>query len=224
MKKTLLALFSVALLAVAAPLAHASSITYDLMVDGCGGSGCGTPNAISGAPAGTFATVTLTQVGSNVTVLETLASNIVFVGTGAGNALEFNSGGTIDASSISAGYGIGPSPTKNGSFFGTFLDSISCTSCNGGSTTLPGPLSFTVDNVTLADFANGSTKGYLFASDIGELNAAGNLVLATGEVGGGTGTPIPNPTPEPSSLMLLGTGVLGAAGLMRRRMASAINR
>jgi hypothetical protein len=216
MKKTLLALFSVALLAVAAPLAHASSITYDLMVSGC--TGCGTPNAISGAPAGTFATVMLTQSGSNVNVVETLASNYVFVSTGAGNSLEFNSGGAIDASSISTGFGIGPSPTKNGSFFGTFLDSISCTSCSGGSTTLPGPLSFTVDNVTLADFLAGSTKGYLFAADVGEINPTGGPLLATGEVGGGTGTPIPNPTPEPSSLMLLGTGIVGAAGMLRRKM------
>lgn len=216
MYKKLAALAFVGLLATAT--GHASTV-YDLTVDGSSGS-LGTP-AAGTLPAGVFAEVSLTQVGSNVNVTVTLNNSYVFVGTGAGNALEFNSTGTIDASSISAGYGIGPSPTKNGSYFGTFLQSIACTSCNGGSSTLPGPLSFTVDNTTIASFATLSSGGHssFFAADLGEINGD-KVVVATGEVGGGTLVNNPPPVPEPSSLAMLGTGIIGAAGVIRRRLGA----
>lgn len=216
MYKKLAALAFVGLLATAT--SHASTV-YDLTVDGSGGS-LGTP-AAGILPAGVFAEVSLTQVGSNVNVSVTLNNNYVFVGTGAGEALEFNSTGTIDVSSISAGYGIGPSPTKNGSYFGTFLQSIACTGCNGGSSTLPGPLSFTVDNTTVASFATLSSGGHssFFATDLGEVNGD-KVVVATGEVGGGTLVNNPPPVPEPSSLAMLGTGIIGAAGVIRRRLGA----
>jgi hypothetical protein len=213
MKKTLLALSSVALLALAT-VAHADTI-YTLNVDGCTG-GCGT---------GPYGTVDLAQNGSSVNVKLTLAAGENFAGTGAGDALEFNLLnflGPISITNITSGFAVGPAP-DTASKFGTFNFSVTCSTCSGG-TGPSGPLSFTVgdaNGVLVSDFAKlstnppGDTPAY-FAADIFGNGNTGNV--------GATGTPTTTTTPEPSSLMLLGTGVLGAAGLMRRKMASAINR
>ena len=189
MFKRLLSLFAVCLLA-SATFAHADIIeNFSLTQDGCSG-GCG---------AGPYGTITLDQMGAgttaspySVTVTETIAPN-VFVGTGAGQSLEFNvtGAGTITISSITSGFS--STGASSASTFGSFLDSVDCEaggSCGpGASKTNPGPISFVVTSasgVTDADFTANS-DGNFFASDIIGVNGkTGNVAADTCTIVSGT--------------------------------------
>src|SRR5581483_3498356 len=166
------------------PLMHAN-LLFTLNQDGCT-NGCGK------AP---FGTVSLAQGTNSVSVTVTLAANENFAGTGAGDALEFNVKGnpTIETTSITNGFAIGPAP-DTASTFGSFLESVTCDKismgCKGGNGPT-GPLSFTVqlNGITLNDFV-ANDKGYYFSADI--LGNNGN----TGNVAALAGVTV-HQTPEP---------------------------
>ena len=201
--------------------------TFTLSLDGCRTS-CG-----GSAP---YATVTLTQEGSNVLVTETLNPSYTkgFVGSRAGRSLEFNiagdpiitilanpgltSGFTIGTGTSPGVFRVGPAPA-HASNFGRFDYSVSCmvpSGCGRGNRDPNmGPLSFMVEDVTIADFtANG--RGFFFASDLQGVNGH------TGYVGD-SAVGLAVVTPEPTSMLLFGSGLLALGAVLRRRKRAAIS-
>lgn len=105
----------------------------------------------------------------------------------------------------SSGFGFGNNILDTGFFASTNASALSGLYASLSS----GMLQFKVDDLTPGDQYYDFTQGL----DSSVINVGSGPVVTP--PGGG---PSPSPVPEPSTLMMMGTGLLGAAGAARRRL------
>jgi hypothetical protein len=206
---------SLALVAISQPVQADLLYTLDTF------TGSGNP------PLGPYGTVNLHQNGANVDVTVSLAAGEGFVNTGAGAALTWDLAGepvvtitNLDATKFTVSH----DGTSTGNLDGTgsWFYEIDCTAAacgSGGNHPYPGPLTFTIDNITTSDFTinNKTGNGYIFATDIcTQRGAESGCSGITGDVVA-SDAPAPSPIPEPATRCILGTAVLGLGALKCRQ-------
>jgi hypothetical protein len=159
--------------------------------------------------SGSVGTVTWNQNGSNVDVTMSMNSGYALLLNG-GDLGFTTTGGLMLTNSSLSNFSIGglsASLKPNGTIGSFTFDFLYQTSVSGGQQ-FPTTLTFTVLNADSTQFTG-------FGAHVCVLGGTG--CSSTGFASTG---PSPSPVPEPGTMGLLGTGLLGIAGAVRRRLSA----